>query len=197
MEFKGRRRRTHNSGETYKGEVRLMEINRDIKPVIIQAIENLMKKSSKPDCGINPNDLETQNALLQNRGGFGRECILSKDRKVVITVRWNKKELFFACSIAFLKKQKGSKWHCEGRFDDAHGCRHFDADFPLGKTKMFGGELTEFKAQCPVLIQILKSLPKEKADEWKIKLFKEIVVGNCRKEEYFKNTHRIQFRSEK
>jgi hypothetical protein len=172
-----------------------MEIDADLKPRIIRAIENLMKNQSEPDCGINTNDPEVQSALLQHKGGFGRERVLSKDSKIVVTVRWNRKELFFACSIAFLKKQKGAKWYCEGRFDDAHDCRHFDADFAFGQTKMFSGEFAEFKAQCPILIQIINSLPKEKAEEWKIKLFREIAVGNRKKKEYLENPKRIQLRN--
>jgi hypothetical protein len=101
--------------------------------------------------------------------------------------------MFFACSIAFLKKQNDGKWHCEGRFDDAHGCRHFDADFPFGKTKMFDGRFAEIKAQCPILFQIIESVPKEKADAWKIKLFSEIVVGNEKRKEYLNNPNRVHF----
>jgi hypothetical protein len=153
-----------------------MEIDADLKPKVIEAIDSVMKNQSKCDY-INIYDPEVKDTLLQNKGGFGRELTLPKQR-VVVTIKWNKKELFFACSIAFLKKQKNGKWHCEGRFDDAHDCRHFDADLPLGKTKMFDGKFTEFKLQCPILAQIIKSLPKEKADAWKIKLFSEIVLGN-------------------
>lgn len=140
-----------------------------------------MKYQSKCDGGIELNDPEVKNLLLQNKGGFNGKFTLPDGKQGVVTIKWNKKELFFACSIAFLKKQKDGKLHCEARFDDAHGSRHFDADFPFGKTKMFGGDFTEIKTQCPILIQIIKSLPKDRADAWKIKLFEEIVLGNKRR----------------
>lgn len=169
-----------------------MEIDADLKPKVIEVIDSLMKNQSKCDGGIDLNDPEVKDVLLQNKGGFGRELTLPKQR-VVVTVKWNKEKLFFACTIAFLKKQKNGKWHCEGRFDDAHSCRHFDADFPLGKTKIFDGQFTEFKLQCPIFSQIIQSLPKERADVWKIKLFSEIVLGNHKRKEYLKNPNRVHF----
>jgi hypothetical protein len=95
-----------------------------------------MKNQSKCDGGIDIDDPEVQNSLFQKKGEFSKEFILSK-RRIIVTVKWNKEKLFFACIIAFLKRQENGKWYCEGRFDDAHDCRHFDASFPSGKTKMF------------------------------------------------------------
>lgn len=169
-----------------------LKVESDLKSKIVDTIDCLMKNQSKCDGGIDLTDPKVQNSLLQKKGGFSRELILPKQR-VVITVKWNKEKLFFACTIAFLKQQKNGKWRCEGRFDDAHGCRHFDADIHLGRTKMFDGQFTEFKLQCPIFSQIIGSLPKEKADEWKINLFKEIVDGNQRKKTYFENPDRIIF----
>lgn len=136
--------------------------------MVIETINSLIKNQSTCDGGIDVNDHEVENLLLQNKGGFGKEPITSSNRRLVVTVKWNKEEMFFACSIAFLKKQEG-KWHCDGRFDDAHNCRHFDADFDFGKSKMFDGRFAEIKAECPVLFKIIESLPKDKADVWKIK----------------------------
>ena len=160
-----------------------MIINPELKPRIIKAMGALMKIQSKPDCGFNLDDPEEKSMLMRKKGGFSRERSLHNGQRMVVKVKWDKAEMLFACSIAFLKKQPDGKWHCDVRFDDAHDCRHCDIDLPLGKTKMFGG-YAEIKAQCPILIQIIKSLPQEKADEWKLKLFKEIVVGNQRWKEY-------------
>lgn len=151
-----------------------------------------MKNQSKCDC-INLDDPETKRILSQNRGGFKREGNLSGNRRAIINVSWNKEKMFFGCSVAFLRKQKDGSWKCEIRFDDNHECRHLDVDSPMGRTKMIDGRLALIKVECPILSEIINSLPKDRADAWKIKLFEEIVIGNQKHKEYLNNPQRIHF----
>jgi len=130
--------------------------------------------------------------LLQNEGGFERE-LNSPNLRVVVKVRWNKEKTFFSCSIAFLEKEKDKKWKCQIRFDDAHECRHLDVDSPIGRTKIVDGRLALIKVECPILSEIINSLPKDRADAWKIKLFEETVIGNQKHKEYLNNPKRIHF----
>jgi hypothetical protein len=167
-----------------------LKIDDELKPRIISAIDAVMRHQSKCDFGINIDDPETSNLLFQSKGKIERRLILQNEELVTCKVTWNKKELFFACSVAFLKKH-GGKLQCQARFDDAHDSRHFDADFSKFKAKMFGGDFTEAKAQCPVLNKIINSLPKASSDEWKLKLFLEIVLGNQRRKESPNNPNRI------
>jgi hypothetical protein len=161
-----------------------MEIDDALKLRIIQAINNVMKSQSICDAGIDLKDSEVQSVLAQDKGGFCRE-LFTENGKIAVKVKWNKKELLFTCSIAILKKQKDGKWHCETRFDDAHNSRHCDMDFHSWHGKFFDGDLVIYKAQCPLLCQIINSLPKEKVDEWKIRLFKEYMLGESRQKERF------------
>jgi hypothetical protein len=150
-----------------------------------------MKNQSKCDC-INLDDLEVRKVLLQNEGGFGRE-LKTPNLRVVVKIRWNKRKMFFGCSIAFLIRQKDGSWKCEIRLDDNHECRHLDVDSPMGRTKMIDGRLALIKVECPILSEIINSLPKERANAWKIKLFEEIVIGNQKRKEYLNNPKRIHF----
>jgi hypothetical protein len=132
--------------------------------------------------------------LLQNKGKFKREFdSKNRDLKTVLNVSWNKEKMSFNCSIAHLEKQKDGSWKCVMRFDDAHECRHADVDLPAGRTKMISGRFAKIKVECPILIEIINSLPKDKADEWKTKLFDEIVIGNQKWKEYLNNPERIHF----
>ena len=151
----------------------------------VEAINSLMKNQSKCDC-ISLDDPEVKRMLLQNEGEFKRECNPT-DLRVVVTVRWNKEKLIFKCSIIFLEKQNDKKAKCVIRFDDAHECRHVDVDLSMGRTKMIDGRLALIKVECPILSAIINSLPKDKADVWKIKLFDEIVIGNQKRKEYLNN----------
>jgi hypothetical protein len=162
-----------------------------LKPRIVEVIDSAMKNQSKCDC-INLDDPEVKKVLMQNEGGFGRE-LKTPNLRVVVKIRWNKRKLFFGCSIAFLIKQKDGSWKCEIRFDDNHGCRHLDVDSPMGRTKMIDRRLALIKVECPILSKIVNSLPKDKADAWKIKLFEEIVIGNQKHKEYLNNPKRIRF----
>ena len=101
--------------------------------------------------------------------------------------------MFFSCSIVFLNKQKDKKWHSPIRFDDSHGCRHADIDLQSGKTKIFHEKLILAKIECPILCRIVNSLPKATADEWKINLFKEFLIGNQKYKEYIENPKKIQY----
>jgi hypothetical protein len=162
-----------------------------LKPRIVEVIGSAMKNQSKCDC-VNLNDIEVKRVLLQNEGYFGRE-LKTLNRRIVVKIRWNKRKMFFGCSIAFLIKQKDGSWKCEIRFDDNHGCRHLDIDSPIGRTKIIDGRLALIKIECPILSEIINSLPKDKADRWKIKLFEEIVIGNEKYKEYLNNPKRIHF----
>lgn len=137
--------------------------------------------------------------LSQNEGESRRECnSLERDRmvdRIIVKVSWKKEKMFFNCVIAFLKKQKDGSWKCMMRFDDAHECRHVDVDLPTGRTKMIDGRLALIKVECPILSEIINSLPEDRADEWKIKLFDEIVIGNQKRKEYLNNPKRIHFTS--
>lgn len=153
-----------------------------------------MKNQSKCDY-INLDNPEVKKMLSQNEGEFRREGNPSErnrivDRlmdRIVVKVNWNKEKMFFNCSIVFLKKQKDGSWKCVMRFDDAHECRHVDVDLPMGRTKMIDGQLALIKVECPILSAIINSLPKDKVDVWKIKLFDEIVIGNQKRKEYLNN----------
>jgi hypothetical protein len=151
-----------------------------------------MKNQSKCDC-INRDDPEVKKMLSQNEGEFRQEGNPSERDRIVVKVSWNKEKLFFNCSIVFLKKQKDGSWKCVMRFDDAHECRHVDVDLPMGRTKMIDGRLALIKAECPILSGIINSLPKDRADAWKIKLFDEIVIGNQKRKEYLNNPEKIRF----
>jgi len=154
-----------------------------------------MKNQSKCDF-INLDDPEVKKMLSQNEGEFKREGNLSKrDRivdRIIVKVSWNKENVFFNCSVAFLKKQKDGSWKCMVRFDDSHECRHVDVDLPMGRTKMIDGRLALIKVECPILSEIINSLPEDRANAWKIKLFEEIVIGNQKRKEYL-NDPKIHF----
>jgi hypothetical protein len=162
-----------------------------LKPRIVEVIDSAMKNQSKCDC-INLDNPEVRKVLLQNEGGFGRE-LKTPNLRVVVKIRWNKRKTFFGCSIAFLRKQKDGSWKCEIRFDDNHECRHLDVDSPMGRTKMIDGRLALIKVECPILSDITSSLPRDRADAWKTKLFEEIVIGNQKQKEYLNNPKRIHF----
>jgi hypothetical protein len=147
-----------------------------------------MKNQSKCEY-INLNDPEVMKRLLQDEGEFKRGCNLPKsNRNVLVKVRWNKNELVFKCSIVFLEKGK-----CVMRFDDEHECRHGDVNLHGGRTKIISGQFAQIKVECPILAEIINSLPKDKADAWKIKLFDEIVIGNQKWKEYLNNPKRVHF----
>lgn len=130
--------------------------------------------------------------LLENKGKFKREFVSKNlDRRIVVNVSWNKEKMSFNCSIAHLEKQKDGSWNCVMRFDDAHECRHSDIDFPVGRTKLISGKFARIKVECPILIEIIKTLPKDKADRWKIKLFDEIVIGNQKWKEYLSDPKKL------
>lgn len=162
-----------------------------LKSRIVEVITSAMKNKSKCDC-VNLDDPEVKKALLQNEGRFKRE-LKKPNSGVVAKISWNKEKSFFGCSIAFLNKQKDGNWKCRMRFDDNHGCRHVDVDLPMGRTKMIDGRLARIEVECPILSGLINSLPEEKADAWKIKLFKEIVIGNQKRKEYLNNPKRIHF----
>lgn len=153
-----------------------------------------MKNQSKCDF-INLDDPEVKKMLSQNKGEFKLEGNPSErdtivDRmmdRIFFKVSWNKEKMFFNCSVAFLKKQKDGNWKCIMRFDDAHECRHADVDLPMGRTKMIDGRFALIKVECPILSEIVNSLPEDRANAWKTKLFEEIVIGNQKRKEYLKN----------
>lgn len=142
---------------------------------------------------ISLDDPETKRILSQNEGRFKRERDLSENNRVIINVSWNKEKMSFNCSIAFPEKEKDGTWKCVVRFDDAHECRHVDIDLPMGRTKIIDGRLALIKVECPILSKIINSLPKERADAWKMKLFEEIIVGNQKHEEYLNDPEKIHF----
>lgn len=82
-------------------------------------------------------------------------------------------------------------WKCFARFDDAHGYRHCDF-LDYKELKMPIGPL--FKIECPILSAIINSLPKDKADMWKVKLFDEFEIARQEREQLFeklsKGSHR-------
>lgn len=149
----------------------------------VEVIDFAMKNQSNP-C-INLNDSEVKKKLLQNEGSLRLERN-SADFRMVVNVRWNKEKLFFNCSIVFLEKQEDGKWKCVMRFDDAHECRHADVDYG-GRAKMVSGRFALIKVECPILSAIINSLPKDRADVWKIKLLDEIVIGNQKWKEFLNN----------
>lgn len=121
--------------------------------------------------------------LQKSKGKLKREYVFSdRDRKAVMYISWNKEKLFFNCSIVFLRKQKDGKWKCPIRWDDAHGYRHLDSE---NKLKMPSGRL--LRLQCPILYAIINSLPKDKADTWKAKLFDEFALGEQKWKEFLDN----------
>jgi hypothetical protein len=137
-------------------------------------------------------DLDVPNmkkTLLQNKAKFKRE-IAFKDpnRKMVINVSWNKEKMFFNCSIAYLRTQKDGEWKNPIRFDDAHGYRHLDSE---QKLKMPIGEL--LKLRCPILIAVINSMPKDKADMWKAKLFDGLLKGEEKRENWNMFLHLYDF----
>ena len=166
-------------------------VESDLKKKIIEFIDSAMKNQSKCEA-INLDDVMVQKALLQKKGILDNKLTLPKFRGIV-KVKWNKEKLYFGCSIVFLDKQKDGKWYCSMRFDDAHGSRHLDVDLPIGRTKIFDGKLDLIKIECPILHRIINSLPKAKADEWKIDLFKKILIGKQKHKEYLKNPNKIHF----
>jgi hypothetical protein len=157
----------------------------------IEFIDSVMKNESKCEA-FNPNDLLVREALLQEKGRLINELNSPKCRAIV-KVRWNKERLYFSCSIAFLEKQKDGKSPCIMRFDDNHNCRHLDADLHGGKTKIFHKKFVYAKIECPLFHHIINSLPKAKADEWKINLSKEILLAKQKHKEYRKNPNKIHF----
>lgn len=161
-----------------------------LKSKIVKVIGSAMKNQSKCDF-INLDNSEVKKMLLQNEGEFRLKGNSSKrdgivDR-IIVKVSWNKEKMFFNCSVAFLKKQKNGSWKCIMRFDDCHECRHADVDLPIGKTKMIDGQFALIKVECPILSQIINSLPEDRANTWKIKLFEEILIGNQKRKEHLNN----------
>ena len=146
-----------------------------------------MEKNRSICDGINLDDQQLKRIILQNKGAVKQERILSERKRIVVKVSWNKRKMFFNCSIVFLEKQNNGSWKCVVRFDDNHECRHMDVDLPTGRAKMIYGRLTLAKVECPILSGIIDSLPKEKADAWKIRLFHEITLGNHKRKEFLKN----------
>ena len=138
-----------------------------------------MKKKSRCDF-IDINNPEVKKRLLQNEGEFKGESI-SQNGNFFFKIRWKKDQFVFKCSVGFLQKGKSM------RFDDEHECRHADVNLNGVRTKMFDGKFVMFKAECPLLWEILNSLPKDKAEVWKNKLFDEIGIGIQKREEYLKN----------
>ena len=142
-----------------------------------------MKSQSHSCTDLDAPDMKKK--LLQNKGKFKREFgSKNRDLRIVLNVSWEKEKMSFNCSIAYLEKRKDGSWKCVMRFDDAHECRHADVDLPAGRTQMISGRFAKMKVECPILIEIINSLPKDKADEWKTKLYDEIVVGNQKWKEY-------------
>lgn len=99
-----------------------------------------------------------------------------------IKVSWNKEKQSFNCSIAHLEKQKNGQWKCTIRFDDAHSVRHMDYDDE--KLKMMSDGFVLHKVRCPILIALINSLPKDKADTWKLKLWDEMTLGEQKSKEF-------------
>jgi hypothetical protein len=160
-----------------------------LKPKIVEVLSSAMKNQSKCDC-VNLEDPEVKKILLHNDGGFDR-LLKTPNLRIVVRIRWNKKKMFFGCSVACLTKQKDGSWKCEIRFDDNHECRHLDVDSPIGRTKIIDGRLALIKVECPILSELINSLSNEKANTWKTKLFQEIVIGNQKHKEHLNNPERI------
>jgi hypothetical protein len=142
----------------------------------------LMKTQMRQCVDLGYPDIERK--LSENSGNLKlREHVLSNpNHKIVFSVSWNKEKLSFNCSIAYLKKQENGKWKNAIRFDDAHGVRHMDS--PEVKLKLMSDGFVLHKVRCPILIALINSLPKNKADTWKLKLFDEMTIGEQKSKEF-------------
>jgi hypothetical protein len=154
-----------------------------------EIIDLMMTKHNTNPC-INLKDPIIKSMLLRNRGKLRWERQYASNKKYVVCLSWNKEKLFFNCSIVFLEKQEKDKWKSEIRIDDAHGFRHADC-----KDEIKMPLSTLLRIECPVLAVIINSLPEEKANVWKIRLFDEIGVGLEKREQFLKNTGKFRRKS--
>ncbi len=159
-------------------------------------IDSMMKNNpSIPDCldFDNPN---VKKILLKDKGRLRWEREYNYGNLRVIThIRWNKERLFFNCSVVLLRRQENGEWKAAMRFDDAHGYRHCDYE-----KKEFSAKIpmsTLIRIECPILSEIIKSLPKHRAEEWKRKLFDEIGFGIQKRGEFFKSRNKFKSKIKK
>ena len=144
----------------------------------------LMKTQTRQCADLGYLDIERK--LSENNGKLKSEHVSSNpNHKTVFKVGWNKEALAFNCSIAYLKKQDNGEWKCVIRFDDAHGVRHMD--YEDKKLKLMSDGFVLHKVRCPILITLINSLPKDKADAWKLKLWDEMTLGEQKSKEFLEN----------
>ncbi len=149
-----------------------------------EIIDLMMRKSNTRPC-INLKDPMIKDMFLQKKGKLRWERQIASNEKYVVCLSWNKEKFFFNCSIVFLEKKENDEWKSKMRFDDAHGYRHVDYKDEIKMPMGSNGVL--IKIECPVFAEIINSLPEERANLWKIKLFDKIGVGLEKRDQFLKN----------